>query len=375
MSAPSDKRMRRVLHPARSWVFVLTMLILLTAAFWAGSLIKAPDDQALSNAQQSVTVTYPISMKVVDKQLALQGKVVRGQTTAISSQPLGSPSRSVVTKPGPAPGTEVAPGSFLGSVGGRPVFLLPDYVPFYRDLDVGDSGDDVTQLQRALHEMGFSAVTATGKLDMVSRDAIKRIYTGDGVVAPDKPAFRFQDFAQIPGNKGLVVSSAGLATLITDTTFLAVVQTTPDTVVARATVVDADTLSVGDKVRLSVGDDSTESVVLSVGAFTDKAGAGGEGPGKDVTTSVPPGGSTWLTPEKLITVQSTTPPQPKIAVPLIGIQHDGAGSFVEVLPEASTYSEKPVFQRVDVKVTTQESGWAAVESSTPISVGQQVRIP
>ncbi|MFP3578743.1 peptidoglycan-binding domain-containing protein [Arthrobacter sp. SIMBA_036] len=379
-------RARRILHPLRIWAFLLTGLVLLGAAFWAGTLVKAPNDVALDNAQKSVPVTFPLSMKVVDRQLALKGTVVRGQTTAISPPVTPGAARQVVTKPGPAPGTEVAPGSFLGSVGGRPVFLLPDDVPVYRDLDVGDSGDDVVQLQKALQGMGFSAVTVTGKFDAASRDAVKRIYSGDGLTAPDKPIFRAQEFAQIPGNRGVVASSAGLATLVTGTVPLLVIQTTPDVVTARATVVDADSLTAGGTVRLSVGDQSIESTVLSVGAFTDKAGASGEGPGKDVTISVPPEGSAWLVPDKLVNVQGTTDPQPRLAVPLIAIQHDGAGSFIDVEQPASstgtrstsspsTPSQAPSFQRVDVTVTTQSSGWAAVESSIPLSVGQQVRVP
>lgn len=369
-------KVRRVLHPARIFTFFLILLVLLTAAFWAGATVKGPNDEALNNAQRRLEVTYPVSLKVVDKQLALKGVVVRGQTTVVSPPTSGTSYRHVVTKPGPPVGTVVAPGSFLGAVGAQPVFLLPDNVPIYRDLDIGDSGDDVTQLQEALRTMGFNSVQVSGKLDAVSRDALNRIYSGDGLVPPGKPAFRVGDFAQIPGNRGVVAQSAGLATLITETTALITIQTTPDTVVARASVVDADVLSAGIKVRLSLGNESVESDVLSVGGFTDKPGPSGEGPGRDVTISVPFQGSAWLIPDKQITVQGVTPPQEKLAVPLIGIQHDGSGPFVEVLvPDSSGNSEKTIYQRVDIKVKAQDSGWAAVESVTPLTAGQQVRIP
>lgn len=374
-AAPPVDSLRRILHPARVWTFLVIVVMLLAGAFWAGTLVKAPSEAALNNAQQSVPVTFPVSMKVVDKQLALKGVVVQGQATAVN--PLASPAagRPVVTKPGPGAGTEVTPGSFLGAIGGRPIFLLPDYVPFYRDLEIGDAGDDVAQLQKALREMGFNAVTATGKFDSVSRDAVKQIYKGDGLEPPDKPGFRWQDFWQIPGNKGVVTSSAVQASLINDTTPLVVIQTAPNVIVARASVVDADALIVGDKVRISIGGQSIESDVLSVGAFTEKVGPAGEGPGKDVTISVPREGSVWLTPEKVVSVQRTAVPEPKLAVPLVAIQHDAVGSFIEIELLGTATQEAPRFQRIDIRVSTQAAGWAAVDSSSPLTVGQRVRVP
>ncbi|MEV7660499.1 peptidoglycan-binding domain-containing protein [Paenarthrobacter sp. NPDC089316] len=349
--------------------------MLLAVAFWAGSLVKAPSDVALNNAKLSVPVTFPISMKVVDKQLTLKGSVVRGQATAVHPSVSSGAARQVVTKPGPAVGTEVAPGSFLGSVGGHPIFLLPDYVPLYRDLDTGDSGDDVTELQKALQAMGFGTVTASGTFDAASRDAIKQIYMGDGLKAPDKPPFSWQDFAQIPGNKGMVTSTAGLASLVDDTSPLVMIQTTADVLVARASIVDADAVAAGNSVRLSVGDQSVESSILSVGAFTEKVGANGEGPGKDITISVPRDGSSWLVPEKIVNVQRTSVPQPRLAVPLIAIQHDGVGSFIELESTASGSQDASQFQRADVTVSSQSSGWAAVDSKVPLAVGQKVRVP
>ena len=57
----------------------------------------------------------------------------------------------------PAVGDEVGCGGVLYRVDDRPVLLLCGAVPAYRDLAIGDDGEDVRQLNRNLHVLGFDA--------------------------------------------------------------------------------------------------------------------------------------------------------------------------------------------------------------------------
>ena len=57
----------------------------------------------------------------------------------------------------PAAGDKVDCGDVLYRVDEHPVLLLCGTVPAYRDLDVGDVGNDVRQLNRNLHELGYDA--------------------------------------------------------------------------------------------------------------------------------------------------------------------------------------------------------------------------
>lgn len=331
----------------------------------------------MNNAHQSVRVLYPVSMKVVDKQLSIQGSVVRGLSTAVVPPASPEAARQVVTTLGVEPGQVVTPGSFLGSVGGRPVFLLADYVPFYRDLVIGDSGDDVRQLQKALQEMGFGSVKATGKLDAASQEAIKRIYSGDGLIPPEKPVFRWQDFVQIPGNNGRVVSAAPAASIVTEKNPLVDIQTSPDVIVARAPVLDADKIDPGQSVRLSIAEQTIESTVTSVGPFSEGT-SGGPLPGKDVTIALPPEAGSWLLPDKVISVASTLTASPRLSVPVTAVQHDLDGAFVEVMKPGFA-EDKPLtgesLDKVPVRVLAQAAGWAAIETNYPLTVGQQVLVP
>jgi multidrug efflux pump subunit AcrA (membrane-fusion protein) len=57
----------------------------------------------------------------------------------------------------PDDGDKVDCGDVLYRVDDNPVLLLCGAVPAYRDLDIGDKGNDVRQLNRNLHELGYDA--------------------------------------------------------------------------------------------------------------------------------------------------------------------------------------------------------------------------
>jgi peptidoglycan hydrolase-like protein with peptidoglycan-binding domain len=57
----------------------------------------------------------------------------------------------------PDDGDKVDRGDVLFRVDDDPVLMLCGTVPAYRDLDVGDKGNDVRQLNRNLHELGYDA--------------------------------------------------------------------------------------------------------------------------------------------------------------------------------------------------------------------------
>ncbi len=67
----------------------------------------------------------------------------------------------------PDEGDKVDCGDVLYRVDNHPVLLLCGTVPAYRDLHTGDVGEDVRQLNRNLHELGYDAdavVAATAEI-------------------------------------------------------------------------------------------------------------------------------------------------------------------------------------------------------------------
>jgi multidrug efflux pump subunit AcrA (membrane-fusion protein) len=83
-------------------------------------------------------------------------------TLTYQARPDGSPysvinqARGTYTKL-PEDGDKVQCGDVLYRVDDEPVLLLCGTVPAYRDLDIGDQGNDVRQLDRNLHELGYDA--------------------------------------------------------------------------------------------------------------------------------------------------------------------------------------------------------------------------
>lgn len=69
----------------------------------------------------------------------------------------------------------------VAEVSGRPVIALKGRVAAYRDLKPGSKGDDVTQLQRALADLGYgSGSDSTGTFGTGTQDAVERLYADLG---------------------------------------------------------------------------------------------------------------------------------------------------------------------------------------------------
>lgn len=115
--------------------------------------------------------------------------------------PLGVASGSgVVTGHGPRPGEVVESGTVLLRVDERPVVVLDGEVPSYRDLALGDTGEDVRQLQLHLRAAGLLTAAADGDLGPSTVRAVRSwqrslgvppdgvVRAGDVVFTPALPA-------------------------------------------------------------------------------------------------------------------------------------------------------------------------------------------
>ncbi len=99
--------------------------------------------------------------------------------------PLGVvPGGGVITGHGAARGELVEPGAVLLRVDERPVVALLGAVPSYRDLQEGDAGEDVRQLQAYLRDAGHLRAQADGVLGPSTVRAVRAWQRSLGV-APD----------------------------------------------------------------------------------------------------------------------------------------------------------------------------------------------
>jgi peptidoglycan hydrolase-like protein with peptidoglycan-binding domain len=112
------------------------------------------------------------------KPLSLAGSV--GTAAASGAGDQGAEQR--VTK-APVAGTVVKEGDVLMTVNGRPVFALRGSVPMYRALGPGASGDDVTQLQKALRRLGSDPGSISGTFRQGTAAAVTDWYGSKGYEA------------------------------------------------------------------------------------------------------------------------------------------------------------------------------------------------
>ncbi|PDQ34476.1 MAG: hypothetical protein B5766_11145 [Candidatus Lumbricidophila eiseniae] len=139
-------------------VVVLASALVLTAGGWvASTFMKTPAD-VVAEAKPPVpsVITAKVTKRVVSNQVVTRGTVSSTQLTNVldARQAVGA-SITVVTGDPLSVGDEIKNGDVIVQLSGRPVIALRGAFPAYRDLAEGMTGHDVTQLQEALHALGF----------------------------------------------------------------------------------------------------------------------------------------------------------------------------------------------------------------------------
>ncbi|MEV0277389.1 peptidoglycan-binding protein [Streptomyces sp. NPDC050610] len=173
---------------------VVTAVALVGAGGWfAGSRMQSPADAAAAHRPpEAGPVTVAVERRSLTARVVAQGTVEFASSRGVTlAGPVGSPDSGAgdaggggsvvqrVTK-APAAGAEVREGDVLMQVSGRPVLVLRGTVPMYRTLGPGASGEDVTQLQRALIRLGFNPGSAKGTYGQSDAAAVSRWYKSKG---------------------------------------------------------------------------------------------------------------------------------------------------------------------------------------------------
>ncbi|MEU5823268.1 peptidoglycan-binding protein [Streptomyces sp. NPDC047803] len=166
---------------------VLACLLCTGAGAGAATLLKSPAQAAAETvAPPPDVLTAPVVRKVLAQSVVTRGKVTASQHVEITAT--GTPAgvgRAVVTKVKAEPGATLKAGQVLLEVSGRPVVLLQGAMPAYRDLMRGTSGEDVTQLRKALAGIGYpSHGDAPGEFGAATEQAVTRFYRARGYAPP-----------------------------------------------------------------------------------------------------------------------------------------------------------------------------------------------
>jgi peptidoglycan hydrolase-like protein with peptidoglycan-binding domain len=130
------------------------VLVAVTAT--GGVIVMSSAEEATPAAQETPANTVKVERGKLAAMVSQDG------TLTYRARPDGSPYAVVNQAPGvytrlPDTGTKVDCGGVLYRVDEHPVLLLCGTVPAYRALHTGDAGQDVRQLNRNLHELGYDA--------------------------------------------------------------------------------------------------------------------------------------------------------------------------------------------------------------------------
>ncbi|NMO56702.1 hypothetical protein HH310_36705 [Actinoplanes sp. TBRC 11911] len=136
---------------------IVVSALVSTGGVFATRFVRSPAQLAADTAEPApAQLTAPVESRRLAVTEVVRGKVYPGVEYRIT--PAASSPRITglyVSAMGVAPGDRIKDGAFVAAVSGRPIFVLRGPVPAYRNLTVGDSGDDVRQLQQAMAELGY----------------------------------------------------------------------------------------------------------------------------------------------------------------------------------------------------------------------------
>lgn len=382
------------------WALVVVLAATAVTIWWAA---RHGPDAGLSAAAQDEPAVAWVEVSTRAAPVPYLAGRVRASATQQVRAPLPEGTTSlVVTAVKVKKGSRIGSGQTIAVVSGRPLIAVQGRWPFYRDLTLGDSGDDVRQLQTVLHDDGDLGRVPDGRFGTATDRALRAFYakrgeqavvrtveagaggiasgTGDGPVqtgatrtqtAPAAPVTS----AVLPVGELVVIPSTSTVSKVApegplgEGDAVAVLTVGAPVVVARADVATVKSFPVGSQVRVAVDGSTTQLTgrVRSVGPFVEGSGAVSDFPGRDVTValddaSAPPASDAHVT-VSLVKGQGAA----KTAVPLVALNEDSDGPYVW----RRTASDGK--ERVQVEVSAQADGWALIDGSS-LNPGDRVLV-
>ncbi|HUB41747.1 MAG TPA: hypothetical protein VMA72_23115 [Streptosporangiaceae bacterium] len=186
--APAYDRLRR----RRTILIAVIALVVLASAgaLLLTSHIKSPAEEAAQTRPPALTeLTEPVQKTVLTTTVLAQAVVQppkevsptaiggSGGDAAAGNQNV----QPIVTRVFRRSGSTVGEGSVLLEVAGQPFFVLQGTVPAYRNLEPGETGPDVVQLQDDMQSLGYSiGADASGFFGHGTSAAVTAYYKGIG---------------------------------------------------------------------------------------------------------------------------------------------------------------------------------------------------
>lgn len=167
----------------KTWA-VAAAVILIVGAAAAGVIVMSGANQASPAAQHPPVNTAQVEQGELSAMVSVFGTLTYRARSDGSPYTVINQARGTYTQL-PDVGAKVACGGVLYRVDENPVLLLCGMVPAYRNLRAGDVGNDVRQLNRNLHMLGYDADSAIDPDDNEFSEnterALKALQFGKGI--------------------------------------------------------------------------------------------------------------------------------------------------------------------------------------------------
>jgi hypothetical protein len=259
----------------KSWVVAAAVVLAATAAT-GGMVVGSSAEETAPAGQEPPAHAVEVEMGELSSMVSLAG------TLSYRARSDGSPYSAINQASGtytelPEAGDKVDCGNVFYRVDDEPVLLLCGAIPAYRDLDTGDRGNDVRQLNRNLHDLGFDADAGVdidpGEVEFTSEtaEALEQLqeekgFDRTGALAIDDAVFlpRSARIAEVSGELG---GSAGPGA--------PVAQATSDTLEVQADLEASQqgVMKEGDRAQITLpGNRSVTGKVDRLGRVAEPAG-------------------------------------------------------------------------------------------------------
>lgn len=352
-------------------VFAGLVVGVLAGAVGVAWLYPPVDTSPIDNATKAVAVTAQVEDRPVRDLFSMSAQVTSETVEPVMPTSGGEGARQVVSGKVHAIGDVLHYGDVVAEVSGRPIFAVPASLPLYRDIRDDSKGSDVAGLQQMLTDIGLYSGSVAGEIGPLTLQAIAKLYTRAGYLAPDPKGLAMGDTAAVPSDAVTVASAAEAGSVISEDNPLVTVVTAPAVITARADMIQIQGFPAGATVNVQIGSASpVPSTVTSVGDFQESTFS--QPPGYDVTIAIPEGVDPVAIAQEPVIVSESGQVPTGPSVPLTAIRRDGSGSFV-LLPSDST-STPGVPRTVAVTVVGQSSGYAVIQDNPDLPVGTTILV-
>ncbi|WP_308535447.1 peptidoglycan-binding domain-containing protein [uncultured Mobiluncus sp.] len=383
-----------------AWILsaVIILLTLLLVISLVALFVRSPNEAAIENSRITPVVTAKVEKKTFDlTPVEIEGTASTGASENVAAT-------GTVTALNVAGGDTVNSGQVVGRVDGNPVIVLNMPFKLYRDINTGDAGDDVREVQRALQALGLYHGRVDGSYGWTTSQAVNLLYSRNAIrppqaavpVAPaesgettDAPApaqpappaltpVLKAEIMAMGAPQATVTAVAPIGTVLSDTQPLATLKLGNPSVTLRVNISESSSFPVGQEVEITdpaQGKVVARGSVSTVGEFSTNPTAGSSDvkPGYDVSVNVTHNNGLTDGAKVMVSPAGAQGNKTAIAIPATALREIGGKTFVAVAG-TKIKGDRQDRKQVEVHVDQVVDGWAllAEKPAPALKPGQTV---